>query len=146
MTPYVALYFSPDVDELETWQPKSPRDIYIWLQMNIGFRGEVGTDLFDLMIASPEALRSHAGQFSCIVNDRLDGFPDCEKRNRNLVGRCLVARHHLIVMDYNWTELRTVIEAIVASCEAPTWEEAASKLSRYFAWEYEDYVTPGAED
>jgi hypothetical protein len=117
ITPEIQGYFSTDVPDLEKFTPASLGQIHFPLEMSIGVKGEKGGDQFQVLVASPEALRARAKDQTCDTR-----------------------RHCLIVFKYDWKAIRKTLEKIVSDCAAPTWEEAAQKLSRHFQWEYEDYV------
>ncbi|WP_392566214.1 immunity 8 family protein [Utexia brackfieldae] len=50
-----------------------------------------------------------------------------------------ILRHMLVVRKFNLDEIKNEINACIEKCNSNTWEETAQKLSRYFAWEFEDY-------
>jgi hypothetical protein len=106
---------SADVRDLEAWKPASREIVYFPLELNIGPEGEETSEIFQIVVATPEALRYHHG-------------PDF----------ALWARHYLIVMDYNWELLNRVIAERVGQCEGENWADIAQQLARYFHWEYED--------
>ena len=109
-------WHSSDVDDLTRWRPATREEVYFPLELNIGERGDPASDIFDVLIATPEALRERA---------------------RTLV---LAERAILLVGDYHWPEIERAIQEIVQHCAAPTWTEAVLRLQLYFRWEYEDYA------
>ncbi|ERM09470.1 hypothetical protein L584_17755 [Pantoea agglomerans Tx10] len=48
-------------------------------------------------------------------------------------------RHTLLVRKYDLDEITKTITDYIDQCEGRDWMEIAHKLSRVFAWEYEDY-------
>jgi hypothetical protein len=106
---------SPDV-EVDIWEPESRDDVYVLLEVEIGVAGEDGADIFQLMIATPEGLRRHAG------------------------GEVIAERALVVVSDFSWAQVRKTLGAIVDRCAANDWSESVLRLQRYFSWEYEDYV------
>ncbi len=116
MKPEIKEIFSADVADLAAWAPNYLEDIYVGLQLMIGPAGEPGADMFQLLVATPQALRAH----------RLPG-------SRPSYQYCLV------VHDYDWPEIRSKIEQIVAGCEGNDWLAIAEKLARHFRWEFQDY-------
>ena len=111
----ISNYHSADILEVWTWEPSSIADVHFGLSISIGPPDEIGADDFQVIVASPEALRK-----------------DC--RDNAVIGR-----HYLIVLDYSWEVLERELEKILDVCEADTWERVREKLCRYFLWEYEDY-------
>jgi hypothetical protein len=117
ITPGLQGFFSSDVENLNGFRPSSLADIYFPLELSIGVKGEKAADLFQILVTSPEALRKRA--------------------KTNIYGP---GRHCLIVFEYDWPAIKAYLEELVLKCAADTWEEVTQKLSRYFHWEYEDYV------
>jgi len=48
-------------------------------------------------------------------------------------------RHTLLVRKYDLDEITKTITDYIDQCEGSNWMEIAQKLSRVFAWEFEDY-------
>jgi len=48
-------------------------------------------------------------------------------------------RHTLLVRKYDLDENKKTITDYIEQCEGENWIQVAQKLSRVFAWEYEDY-------
>ncbi len=111
-------FHSPDVLSLREWAPSDVGEVYILVEMSIQERGAKGADLFQVMVATPEALRRRSRRGSPILVDRAI----------------------IIVSEFSWTEIRKHIDLIVKGCEGDTWNEAVLRLQRYFRWEYEDMV------
>ncbi|PQQ22540.1 hypothetical protein CE143_06790 [Photorhabdus luminescens] len=88
--------------------------INITLSLLIGPESESGSEYFDLFICTPEWLCNHHWQPELI-------------------------RHTLLVREYNLDEIKKTITNYIDQCEGQDWMEIAQKLSRVFAWEYEDY-------
>lgn len=108
-------WHSPDV-AIESWEPESLDAVRFLLEVEIGEDGAEGKDLFDLIVATPEGLRRRASKLG------------------------IAERATLVVSEYSWAEVKSLVEEIVRRCESPTWAESVLKLQRYFRWEYEDYV------
>lgn len=77
-------------------------------------------DLFSVVVATPEGLRSHATRYP--------------GRDPLLCGRGIV------MSSFSWALLRQEIHRIIDVCRSDTWEGTVPKLQRYFSWEYEDYI------
>jgi len=94
--------------------PSGIEDLAINLTVTIGVKDSSGGDNFDLFVCSPEWL--------------LKNIWDPE-----------IVRHTLIIRKYDIEEIKKIITTYMEKCKSNTWLETAEKLSRYFAWEFEDY-------
>ncbi|MFC1685297.1 Imm8 family immunity protein [Pseudomonadota bacterium] len=107
---------SSDVD-LEDWNPMSNDDVFICLDMEIGHSDiEQGINLFYVTLATPESLRKHRA------------------------GSYLVKNRTLVISEYSYVAVHSLILEILDACSRDTWNESCNVLQRYFQWEYEDYV------
>ncbi|WP_392563552.1 immunity 8 family protein [Orbus wheelerorum] len=100
--------------DLKTYIPEDKNEFYITLNLSIGSSKTDGADYFDLFVCSPEWLCKHQWE------------PE-------------ILRHTLVVRKYDLDEITETINKYIEKCTCKTWEETAQKLSRYFAWEFEDY-------
>jgi hypothetical protein len=108
---------SPDV-EVDVWEPEG-QSVWFLLQLQIGTRGDVATDTFDVMIATPSGLLERAS---------VDEY-------------CAVARRGTIVFrEFTWPNLHKTIQKVLRECEAENWAQSVLRLQRFFFWEYEDYL------
>lgn len=107
---------SPDV-EFYSWEPTTNADIFFLVEMEIGEAGVEGADLFQVIVATPEALRAKSKVGAIVIRERST----------------------LVVSNYAWREINKSLEDIVRKCESETWAISTSNLQRYFSWEYEDY-------
>ncbi|MCH9648384.1 MAG: immunity 8 family protein [Deltaproteobacteria bacterium] len=107
---------SPDVDDLETWAPESGACFGVLVQAFVGPQNGKGEESFDFTVCSPEWLARRHG------------------RNAAVLGR-----HHLLLFDYDFDEVRRAIESVINSAEGQNWQEIASKIARHGKWEFEDY-------
>lgn len=99
---------------LEEYQPLECDNFSLWIELSIGTRCEEGADYFRLKICTPEWLCKH------------HWLPE-------------LMRHTLLVRKYDLDEITKTITDYIDQCEGKDWVEIAQKLSRVFAWEYEDY-------
>jgi hypothetical protein len=106
---------SPDV-QVRVWEPSSRADVYLYLQVEIGADGEEGSDVFGLMVCTPEGLRSHARE------------------------PVIAQRATLVISDFSWEQVFAAVRDIVGKCTGTDWNDSVIRLQRYFRWEYEDYV------
>lgn len=107
---------SSDV-ELFAWLPDS-NSVWFPLQLEIGEAGDARSDVFDMMVATPEGMLEKA-------------TPDA----RGVLSK----RGLLVLRTFSWDTLRHTLDSIVRDCQAETWETSVLRLQRYFYWEYEDY-------
>jgi hypothetical protein len=109
---------SPDVTPY-AWTPDSRDDVYFLVELEIGTKGAVGADIFQVMVATPEGLRKHAR------------------------GGVLSERACLLLSDFSsWRDLSAHLQAIVDRCSVGDVVQSTDRLQRYFQWEYEDYGAP----
>lgn len=100
--------------DLESYTPEEQDFFSILVTLCIGPDDEIGSEYFDLKICTPKWLVKH-----CWVPE--------------------IFRHTLIVRKYDLEEITKTINEYIEKCNCDTWWETAQKLSRYFAWEFEDY-------
>ncbi|WP_366934945.1 Imm8 family immunity protein [Pyxidicoccus fallax] len=108
-----------------TWVPDNPDEVVTHVAVSIGVKtqgkGAKGrlksSDEFTIMVATPAGLATLEDTDGVIL------------ANRKLV----------VLRRYDYDLLWRWLEATVASCEAPTWEECVRKLREHFHWEF-DYV------
>jgi hypothetical protein len=106
---------SPDC-EFATFSPPDPSDFSVLLELVVGQEDSVGGDIFQLMVCSP-------------------GWIQRQYRNEGMVW----GRHMLIALEFDWQSIKALIEREIGECEGKDWSEVAMKLSRFAAWEFEDY-------
>ena len=103
-------FYCFDRPDFETWQPDHCEEVYLGLELSIGLIEREGADLFQLVVATPQAIQGRA-----------------ERR------RCKL----LVVEQYNWQQIKAILEQWVGECDRLTWEEIAGCLRQRFDWEYE---------
>ncbi|MFC0179762.1 immunity 8 family protein [Thorsellia kenyensis] len=94
--------------------PDDKNNFRIVLNLSIGMADSNGADYFDLFVCTPEWLCNN------------QWVPE-------------LMRHTLLVRKYDLDEITETINKYIEICTCDTWTKTAQKLSRYFAWEYEDY-------
>jgi hypothetical protein len=105
---------SSDNYDLDKYYPEDDEPFSLRLLIRIGTDDNGGADNFDLRICTPEWLCKH------------QWLPE-------------LMRHTLLVRKYDLDEIKKTIADYIDQCEGNDWMEIAQKLSRVFAWEYEDY-------
>jgi len=63
-------YYSPDIDEIWSWKPKSSEDVNFLLEVNIGEYGEDASDIFQVTITTPKGLHSSQTSNALVLSDR----------------------------------------------------------------------------
>lgn len=99
---------------LENYRPDECDNFSVWVELSVGTYKEEGADYFRLHVCTPEWLCKH------------QWLPE-------------LMRHTLLVRKYDLDEITKTITDYIDQCEGKDWMEIAEKLSRVFAWEYEDY-------
>jgi hypothetical protein len=107
---------SPDVWDLEHFQPPARNNFGFLLQLMVGPSDTAGEDSLDVVVCTPDWLK-HRYQLTDIID----------------------ARHHLIVFEYDYPRLTSFLKEYCAKCSGDTWEDIALKLGRLARWEYEDF-------
>lgn len=103
-------------EDLSTYTPQNPDNFCVWLNLAIGPEEVEGSHLFQVGICTVSWL---AHQLS--------------------IKGAYVLRHMILVESFDLELIKRNICEILKSAERPNWEESATILGRYFAWEFEDY-------
>ena len=108
-------YFSPDVDDLESFRPAKPDDYGYLLTLYVGADDDQpGEEVFYIVVCTPEWLRAR------YASDDL-----------------VIGHQYLIVFDYGFTKIENFIREYVESCEAPSWTELMRRVGMLGSWEFE---------
>lgn len=107
---------SPDLMDMQTSQPENPRNFCMLVQAMIGPRGEPGEESFDILVCTPRWLEQSLA-------------------NANV----LFGLHYLFVDHYDYEWIRGAIARICNSLSGASWDDVASQLDKYGAWEFENY-------
>ncbi|OIN19252.1 hypothetical protein AO411_2019255 [Salmonella enterica subsp. enterica serovar Sarajane] len=103
-----------DLCDLKNYSPEEIDSFVMSLTLTIGPVNEAGSNYFYVRVCTPEWLcKNH-------------WLPE-------------LMRHTLLVRKYDLDEIKKTIIDYIDQCEGKDWLEIAQKLSRVFAWEYEDY-------
>jgi hypothetical protein len=103
-------------EDINTYAPQIPGNFCAWLTLAIGPEDEESSDLFQVGICTVTWL---AHQLS--------------------IKSTYVLRHMILVERFDLELIKKIVYEIIENAERPTWEQSVPILSRYFAWEYEDY-------
>jgi hypothetical protein len=108
---------SPDIDDLEGYQPSEPDRFSFLLQILAGPENGEGEESFDVVVCTPRWI--------------------LENHSRDDI---VLGRHMMIVFRYDYHNLRDFLTKKVAQISGETWNDVAQGLSRVGRWEFEDYV------
>lgn len=108
-------FFSSDIDLRNYW-PEDERNFGFWASILIGPDEEDGSEIFQLLICTPDWIKYEYGNKSAVWG-----------------------RHMLIVFEYDLGAIKKEIEKYLASCVGGDWHSLAKKFSRVASWEFEDY-------
>lgn len=103
-------------EDLKTYSPEIPDNFCVWLNLAIGPEDVEGGHLFQVGICTASWL---AHQVS------IEG--------------AIFLRHMILVESFDFELIKAKVDEIIAKAERASWEESVPFLSRYFAWEFEDY-------
>jgi hypothetical protein len=96
--------------------PADPEDFCVLVQAMVGPKGQPGEESFDFIVCTPAWLARAVG---------VRGF--------------VFGHHHLVVRRYDAQLIEAAIRELCDDISGESWADVAAKLSRYGAWEFEDY-------
>ena len=108
---------SPDIHDLENYQPEDPKKFGFLLQAMIGPEGQNGEESFDIEVCTPKWLEE-------TYND----------------DQVVIGLYHLIVRKYNYQKIVLAIKGFLLDCYGENWNEIVEKVSRLGKWEFDGYV------
>ena len=108
---------SPDIYDLENYQPEDQGMFGFLLQAIVGPEGKDGEESFEIEVCTPRWLEETCG-----------------------IDKVVIGRHHLIVREYNYQRIVVAIKDFLQDCSGENWNEVAEKVSRLGRWEFEDYT------
>lgn len=103
-----------DCPNLRVWRPPDRLVVAVTLNIDIGMKGRPGHDTFTMRLATP------AGLATLPVRDGI-----------------VAVRPLLVVESFDFTAVWSWLQATVAGCARPTWQESVAELRRFFDWEYD---------
>lgn len=95
---------SPDIYDLENYQPEDPEKFGFLLQAMVGPKGKDGEESFDIDVCTPKWLT--------------------ENHERSFI---IIGRHYLIVGEYNYQRIFEFIQGYLRTCSGESWSEVAEK-------------------
>lgn len=103
--------------DMREYQPAQPDNFGTWVRLFVGPAEQPGAETFDLFVCTPNWL-----------SDELErGLP------------AQWGRHLLIVKKYDLNLIVEQVEQMVGRVSEAVWQANAVKISRFAAWEFEDY-------
>jgi len=106
-------FHSPDVEDLLTWEPSSPRDVCYWLEFELGEPKKEESFVFGVTIATKEGF-----------NDSQDKYPNA------------FFQPVLYVENYSWRKTMVELQNILRQQKYGSWVEAIDVLKDKFAFEH----------
>lgn len=107
---------SPDID-LDSYCPDDAACFGFLVQAFFGPSDGAGSESFDILVSTPKWLEREWSEDEIISG-----------------------RHRLIVKCYDLNAIRRFLSNYAQHCAGSNWREAARKLARLGAWEFEGYT------
>ena len=113
---------SPDLapDSLTNYEPPLPDDFGVLLLALVGPDDGSGEEAFYITVCSPQWLAR------ATMDENAKGFE--------------FVRHRLVVNRWDPDLFRRAVADLCSHTSGLDWPEVANKLSRFMAWEFEDYT------
>ena len=108
---------SVDINET-VFRPDSEEIFGFNVEASIGPKGRAASDIFTFFVCTPAWLLSRS-----IRRD----FGDCG----------VFGRHMIIVVEYDWAKIQSMIQKLCEETHAESWEEVSRILAQFGRWEYE---------
>ncbi len=112
----IKYFHSPDIIDLEKFEPEIPDEFCFLLQIMVGEKDQEGEESFDAMVCTPKWL---------LKNNEKD--------------KIIYGRHYLIVFEYNFSKISSALKQLVESSDFENWDDVGEKIGRIGKWEFEDY-------
>lgn len=117
MNPIIKSMWTNNVEiDLENYFPDDSTCFGLWIEFRVGLKKENAADDFRLFVCTPSWLEKE-----CHENTVLWG------------------RHCLIVSEYDFDLITLEMNRCIENCDGKDWLTIANKISRFAAWEFEDY-------
>ena len=105
-----------DGNYLDSFIPENPKNFQVLIYITVGPSDKPGGHDYTLSVCTPAWL-------------------ECRTRK----GDAVWGRHFLVVNAFDAEKIKKEIEAMILRCDRGNWADSSVVLSRYLAWEYEDY-------
>jgi hypothetical protein len=111
---------SDEIPDLAQYSPPHPDEFAVPLVLEVGPLGLKGRERFDLLVVTPQWLRTRHGARGAVTG-----------------------RGKLLVFEWDYERLRTFLAKQVESCTGKSWPEVVRKVERIADWEgSEENVAP----
>jgi len=107
---------SPDVEDLQSYQPEEQNKFGVLVQAMLRPVGEDGEESFDFLVCTPSWFEEH-----------------------QIKGQYAFGYHFLFFSFYDYALLYQSIENLCNRNIGDNWGEIAKKIGRYGHWEFQDY-------
>lgn len=109
--------FSSYISNIELWKPKKDEDVFYGLEVELRWKDENYTTIFQVIVATPDSLLKRKERFTNALN----------------------LRNYILVSNYSWDKIYDCIKKIIEKSNVTNDEEkSTNNLLKYFFWEYED--------
>ncbi|MEM9604348.1 MAG: Imm8 family immunity protein [Pseudomonadota bacterium] len=104
---------SPDLDNGTV--PKDPKNFQIFIEVEIGPKGQKSSDIFSLTAITPSSISANQGP--------------------------IWGHGYLIMPVFSWQNVERSLNLLMMHCSGENWEEVVKKLRRELNWEFDNYYT-----
>lgn len=109
--------YSYDIDEnLEDYIPLEADNFGFNIRLIVGEKDLGGEESVDIFLCTPKWLQ-----------------------NNHLKSDIIIARHYMIVFEFNYERIFNKLKKIINSMIGDNWEQIGVQLSRIGMWEFDDY-------
>lgn len=105
----------PNVN-LENYFPDDLECFGLWINLTIGPDDVEGGHDYQILVCTPDWIKKEYGWKKSVLG-----------------------RHMLIIFEYDLIGIKAAIDSFIDECQGKDFWEAAQKISRFAAWEFEDY-------
>src|SRR4051812_26196247 len=109
-------FMSPDILDLNNFIPSDKLCFSFLLELEIGIKGKVESDVFSFQVCTPKWLQENHESSDIVFLSR-----------------------KLIVFEFNIVNLIDKVNAYLCSIPARSWEDVVSEISKTANWEFDHY-------
>ena len=114
-------YNEDGLDRIRLWKPYDTNVFSLFISLKIGFIGEVGADLFNILVLSRKYY---------------EDLPPHEARDIRRKWK------YFIVESYDWSAIWVELLKRLEVSDKENWPDCLSALRREFSWEFENLNKP----
>lgn len=112
----VKRFHSPDILDLENFQPDNENSFSFLLQVIVGIKDIESEESFDMIVCTPQWIENNHSESEIIFGE-----------------------HYLIVFKYDFNEIRKKVSNYIDQLTEENWDLLANKIDRIGKWEFRDY-------